>query len=362
MNGETLRYLADVADLARLDLDAAALTLSLSRRRFMARYSGAYARGYRQYTVEPKDAGEFEISVSANRFKTLAGMFADTESVTVEPQEGGLSLRAPNFRAELATWGEAGDPPEVDRKALEFTATLNADELISEIDSASEFTADSYLRQALTGLWLEFKPKTLIIRAFDGFGALYESKIEAEITGKGVMVVPTDDFRQGARLIGSGKVVIGKPQGEDAVVLYKLREADDVKDARKTALFRSSIYATDWPDIGPIMKPRDPVAEFTVERTQVRNLITSAKVLETGPDIDLRPRGKNNIEFSAQSEAGRFTATVKGNLPNAIKYDRDAIAKVLTLGLQLDFAIPSKPNEPTLVTADQRRCWIVTRV
>lgn len=344
MNGATLRFLSGVADIARLDLEAAAVTLRSQGGELQAIYAGAYARGVRYAQA---DVPDFSISVNAGRFKVLASMFLEEDTVAVRHLGTRLGLSSKTSQASLQQWGEESDPPAFDRDNVEFVARLKAATFIGEIEAAQEFTAESVLRPALTGIRLDFQDK-LRVTAFDGFGALYESEVSAKIRGEGAMIVPTADFVLGARLIADGDIIVVKPKGQQAAILYNSK-----------ALFRSSLIALPWPETSSIQR-FDQQTQFKVEAFQIRNLVAGAKALESGPDIEVKAQ-KGHVLFSAESEAGAFTTAVKGALNAPLRFDAATLAKVTRLGPVLDFFVPDSPNLATRVESEHRKAWIMTR-
>ena len=105
--GSEIKYLAGVCDLAKLDIEAAAVTLtSEPNGRLSALYAGMYARGSR---IAAGDGADFSISINANQFKTLALMFSDEDNVKLERSKLGLRIRSRGSDALLREWGEEGE-------------------------------------------------------------------------------------------------------------------------------------------------------------------------------------------------------------------------------------------------------------
>lgn len=355
LNGSTLKYLAGVADLARLDLEAAAITLVSQDGQMTACYAGMYARGLRRGEAGTPD---FSISISAVQFKDLAAMFTDEESVAMIRNEAGLLMQSRHSHATLRQWGEESEFPTFDRSAVDFAARLPANVLISEIDAAQEFTAESMLRPALTGIRLVFgdvaMPKgkaernKLHIEASDGFAVLFQADVDATVKGEGELVVPTSDFILGARLTADGDAILLKPRGEQAVVIYNA-----------TALFRSSLIAAPWPNIDRIVNVTH-TSRLQVEAAQVRNLTAGVKTLGSGPEVSVTNK-KGRVEFRTESEAGSYSTTVKGKVDVPMRYGAEYLSKLVKLGPVLDFNVPAVADDPTLVVSEHRRCWIMPR-
>lgn len=350
MNGSSLKHLADVADLARLDIEAAGITLRAGDGMLTAGYQGQYARGWR--TIAIPESFDFEVSVSASRFKAIVAMFSEDDDVELRVLDSGLRLRTQSSNALLTYWGEVDDFAEIDKKQIELAARMPTSLLIEELTAAAAFVSDSQTQPALTGINLTFGAGAgLKIMAFDGGGALYASNVEAKVKGAGSITVPTQDFLVGARLIQTGEVIIAKPKGQDAIALY---------NPDLGSLFRSSAIIVPYPDVSTVMKPLRRQS-FDVNSGMIRNLVLSAKVLDGGPDISVASRG-GRVYFGSRGEAGTFTVSTKGEIDAKLHYDAETLDKVTKLGPVLKFSVPARPGQPTLVESDHRKCWVVTRV
>lgn len=347
MDGKTLKYLAAVCELARLDVQAAAITLSSDAGRLQASYAGIYANGSR--TVEGQDEGDWELSVSASQFKALAAMYDDDDSIRAVITGDALRLSSRTMTTTLRRWGERNDPVEIDAEDVRIAARISAPVLLSELDAAMGFVSDSNYMPALTGIRLDFG-KRLRILAFDGVQALFQSTLRARITGKGSLIVPTQDFILGARLVNEDDAVIAQPNDTDHIALFN-----------SGSLFRSSLMAGLWPDVSRVIAKRDYPSTFNVEAATIRNLVAGAKALDSGPDIYVRPT-RGHVIFGLEGESGKFAVAVPGSVAQPLRYDVDTLGRVVKLGSVLTFHVPKAPDEPTLIESEHRRCWVVTRV
>ena len=347
MNAGTFRYLAAVSDLAKLDLEVAGVTLRAADSAVEAVYAGNYARGKRRAEYDGKP---FEISVSASRFKAIAGMFAsDDEEIRLEPIGDSLRVSSRVLRVTLQQWGAPSDAPLLDTSNIELAGRMPAGELISEVETAIAFVSDSQMRQELTGIRLDFMRGALRIMAYDGAAVAFESTIPMKTRGEGTILVPSQDFLLGARLIATGDAIIAKPQDAPAIAIYN-----------DTSLFRSSALSGSWPDLSRLFAKRK-TARFQVEAATIRNICAAAKAFESGPDVRVTPVGEL-IRFDIESESGKFTAAVKGSISSPLIYDVDALSKAVRIGAVLNFDVPSEAWEPTVISCDRRKCWVVTRV
>lgn len=351
MNGSNLKYLAAVADLARLDLEAAALTIMAGEGVITASYHGNYARGYRQSAYD--GTGAIYNSVSAARFKAMASLFEDDESVDILPGSDGsgvgVILRSQRSRSVVTGWGEPTEPPDLSITQAELTARMPTAEFLSEFEIAASFAAKSQVRPSLEGVRITFTKNRLLLTAYDGAGALYISRIRARVQGSGSMIVPTADFLQGAKLVGDGDIIITKPANLDAVILQNDR-----------AFFRSGLIVDQWPDMRSVTET-EHATEFTVEAAQVRNIVAASKALNGALDVSVTQRGRF-VLFATEGEGGSFTVAVNGEVKaRELFYDVNTLDKAIRLGPVLTFAVAASPHNPTLVSSEHRRCWIMTR-
>lgn len=354
MNGLILKHLAAVGDLAKLDLEAAAIVLRYDGGTHLrAGYGGAYARGMRQVEVSDDELPPFSLSLNAAQFKAIASMFPDDESVAIKLGPRRVTLRSTSSNASLNQWGEADDEsfPEFDRGQVAMGIQVDADALIAEIEVASDFASESYLHAALTGIRLAFNDD-LNVMTYDGGQALFESSVpvKRKLKASGTIIVPRQDFVIGCKLAAEGDTWLFKMADSEAVVIRS-----------KNALFRCVLQAGVWPDVSRIMQQSNQT-HFQVDAAQIKNLVAGANALKSEPDVHVRPEKGGRISFSTESEAGKFSTIVKGNLETELRYDKTLLGKVTKLGPVLDFYAPDKAYEPTVIEEGIRKCWIVTRI
>jgi len=356
LNGSTLHYLAGVADLVKLDIEAAALSLRAEDGRISASYTANYAGGKR---IAEYQGDTFLLSVSAGRFKTLVSMFdADDEvQCAVVGTEGdpGLRLRSKRMTTTLRIWGQAaGEPVAIKRRDAEFAFRMPVGELISELEIASAFIAETAAHGALMqGIKFDLDNGRLRLLASDRVSVLYESAIRVSGEGQGSVVLPAQDALLGARLVAEGDVIIAKG-----------RDSDIVSFQGGNALFRSATFAGEWPDMSRVTQKRKAASTLTIESAALRNIVDGSKALDTGPDVDVN-QGRNGrgAVLSIAGESGSFAVAVEGTLQTPrLRYDRAALSRVVKMGSVLTFNATEKNFEPTLITSEHRRCWVMTRI
>jgi hypothetical protein len=112
-----------------------------------------------------------------------------------------------------------------------------------------------------------------------------------------------------------------------------------------------------------VMKVPKMTGALKIEAAALRNIVDSARALDTGPDVDVKPGKGNNVVFSVRSEVGSFAVAVDGSITTpSLRYHVLALSRVVKMGSILDFVIPSQNFRPTLITSENRKCWMMTRI
>lgn len=354
MKGSELRYLAGVADLARLDLEAASATLIATGGDVTAIYRGLYAYGDR--VVRGTKTEPFTAHINAAQFKALAAMFVEDDEVRLsyDPKRG-VSLSSKQTATTLKEWGEAVDhlsPPDL--KSLEMQCSISGPALASELETALDFVSESHTRPAFTGIRLAWQRSAMRVMAYDGVAALYLSIVpDIEVKGQAELILPAKDIALGGKLIAENapkKTMIEKPKGEEALYIYNAK-----------SLFRSPTVRAEWPNTSELTAEMQESTSFDVESAQIKNLTAGVRVFGAGPDIDVSEI-KGRVLFQSRSDMGSFTTAVRGSLKAPLKYDAETLSKVTKLGPVLRFHVPDQPYKPTIVQAGHRKCWVQTRI
>lgn len=309
-----------------------------------------YAHGKRE--IEG-DSVPFLLSVNAAQFKVFAAMFRDEDQVKIAPTPTGISITSGTARVHLTKLLDLREDDLVMPRpeSAMYIARMPAGTLIGEVDAASAFVSTSNTQPAFQGVRLDFAEKDgMYVSAYDGSGAFYRSYLPIKLRAEkpGHITLPWDDFLKGARLIGDGTVTLIKDK-HDAVYLLN-----------KRALFRTTVLMVTWPDITKLTEHRNST-HFKVDSGQLRDLVNSARALGSEMGVDVT-ESKGRVLFKTESEAGAFRTSVRGHITTALRYDVETLAKVVKLGPVLDFYVPEKNYEPTIVQCDDRKCWILTRV
>lgn len=347
MLGHELQFLAEVADLARLDFDAAAVTLQKLDGRLVSRYRGAYSSGQRWLDLE--DAPDIHVAVSAMQFKSLVALFTDEEEVEVTLREKVLRLRSAvktvdlNTRPDLEAV-EAYDP-EPGMEYIEAPLAV----LLNEVECATEFSARSMAKPILTGLKISSITGKMGIQSSDGISALFQTVIDVSSTAKMDMVAPGYDLVLGLKLLSSGMVKVVRTQEPNNIILYG-----------DQAIFRSAILAGEWPDFAKVRADREG-QRVTLDTSLIRSLVQSVRILGTSNDLRLRGDGEYVYLETMEGEVGAFQAKVPSEVKGSYLFDVNSFLLAMNLGSKLDFKLPLEANAPTLVTSGERKFWMTGR-
>lgn len=347
MKGRQLHYLAEVADLARLDFEAASITLVNHEGRMVSRYKGAYSSGQRWFDGATAIPDDLCVAVSAMRFKSLAGLFTDEEDIRIIHEGSKIRLQSTVKGIDLNLMGEPdGLEPYAPIDTDYIEAPVN--DVLREIETSAEFSARSMARPVLTGIKIEGREGVLKIESSDGVSTLFESEVPVQGETDLDMVVPGYDFVLGLRLISEGSVKIFR--SGTRVTLYG-----------DNATFTSVLLNGVWPDFSKVRQEqeRQPV---TLESHLVRACVQSVRILGTSNDLRLRGDGENLFLETVEGEAGHFEAKIPSTINGTYTYDVGAFLLAQELGSELIVQLPEQPKIPTLVESGKRRFWIASKV
>lgn len=348
MLGSQLKFLAEVADLARLDFEAAAITLVNHEGRLVSRYQGAYSSGQRWLDIP--DAPMISLAVSAMQFKSLASLFDPDEEVIVTEISKGLNLKSNRFKIDLNAHGQPeGIEPYEPIEQNYVIAPVPT--LLRELECASEFSARSMARPVLTGLRISGQDGKLDVQSSDGISSLFETVIDVEGDSSIDMVVPAYDLVLGLRLLDSGMAKLMKTTTPaNRVALYG-----------QSAIFQSSILTGTWPEFAKIRQERKR-QEVKISTAFIRSLVQSVRILGTSNDLRLRGDGEFLYLETIEGESGRFEAKIESDVQGTYTFDVGSFLLAQGLGSELQFKLPNEGGVPTLVESGTRKYWIAAKL
>lgn len=339
MRGSELKYLANTAELARLDLETAPLTLATIKGGLVAKYQGAYSSGQRLVRIQ--DAPPTDVAVSAARLRDLASLFDDSDNVTVGREGNTIRFGTPSAALSLATAGPPlGLSPFVPR-GEGVSLTIDAKTLYSEVMLAAEFTAKSQARPILTGIRLARVEAGLLIQASDGQMAVFEEVIPCGEGGYGFDVVsPAYDLVLGLKVVGGDEVKLFKPPTARLYVF----STDGCFDCALMA------EASKWPVDGFDRAHRPVERTPLIMPAQIlKNVLNSSKVLQAGNYIYLEGDGRRILLRTERSEIGEFATALDGGIVGRWRLDVDLMALAVKLG-----------DPPTFMMADASTAVLVS--
>lgn len=351
MKGSQLQFLAEVADLARLDFEAASITLITYEKRLVSRYQGAYSSGQRW--LELKDIEnpppKLATTVSAMQFKSLVGLFSDEEEVDVSVRGTKIHLQSQIKGIDMSIRGEPEgvepfEPPSDEWVEAPVSVVLR------EIECASEFSARSMAKPILTGLRIVGQNGRLGIQSSDGVSTLFETRIAVNGGQQMDMITPGYDLVLGLKLLGTGNVKLLRMPNVQRVGLYG-----------DSAVFQSSLLAGTWPDFSKVRQPHHRQS-VKINSSLVRSLVQSVRILGASNDLRLRSDGENLHLETVEAEAGSFDAKIASNVQGTYTFDVGSFLLAQSLGPELVVQLPNEGRVPTLIEAGQRRFWIAAKL
>jgi len=359
MLGKQLKYLAGVADIARMDFESAALTLNSEDGKLTSIYIGGFSSGWREVDDDSLVDNEFNVSVHALKFKAVASLFADDESIILDlSNPDSLKLRSKHSQATLQRWSEETSRADVweddEVKDPLFGFRMQAAALVTEVDVASGFVSENSIKAIFTGVRLQVSKKQARLTAFDGFGCLVESYLDCKTRGEGETTPPSADFMLGLKLVaGANDIIVARPRNRDAVVVY---------NSDRSAMFRCSVIADKWPSTEKITDAPIVGTELKMPLESVKNLTTGGKVFDTG-EIILEPVGNMTRFIVRADEGGEYTTRIKGAIEHRSIYDLTMFARVAHLDSEIKLTVPPSSVYPTVAVSKHgnRRAWLVAR-
>lgn len=354
MQGSDLKYLVGVSDVARLDQDAAALTITCDGEHMTSIYVGNYSGGWRE--VDSTGVKPFTIALAAAKTKQLVGLFKDDEPVQVTHKEQQLTIVGKSSRLNLQEWSQPRDIEEVgrnfSRKDIDAAIMLPGQQLLSEMEVASQYASDTTLNQVLMGVRFQSSENGIVLTAFDGFGMLFQSTLEARVDRQMDIVIPAKDLVLGLKLVATpNQMVLVKLADSDVVAMYD-REAP-------TATFRCSALAGKWPKTEDVVGMPIYGSTHKLSPESIRTLATAGRAFEC-KDITLQPQGDYSV-FKIDAEGGGYVVRIDGKVTEPMIYDMDSLSKLSQIGSEIEITVPSTPDLPTIAKAGNRRCWLVAR-
>lgn len=354
MLGKHMKFLAEVADLARLDFEAASITLKTKGDKLYSRYRGAYSSGQRWLTAE--DIGEelpqLDLAVSAVQFKSLVGLFNEELPLSVIIRGNAVRMEGSGSRIDLATRSEIEDLEDEEKVAGNLIIDSRIDLLQKEFEVASEFAARSMASPILTGLRVSSEGGGLLsCEASDGY-CLYVSEFAVADTGKFDAVLQAYDTVLGLKLLHEG------------TVKAYLTENGNLTLLGERSMFRSGIVRGNWPATERIRADFDRQDPIIIPSSIIRSLVQSVRILGTSNDLVLKGDGETLFLQTTASESGAFQASIPAKIEGQFIYDVSYYLLALNLGAQLTISIPTPDStrSSTYLECDHRHFWMGQRI
>lgn len=348
MLAQDLKRLADVAEIAKLDIAPGAVTLAPTENGILAYYEGAYAAG--GIIVAAGDLQK-QVSVSATEFSALVALFDTNTDVILKATASELSLSTRSRRVKLRF---RGDPSIEGYVRLQETARDGSVKLapfLKEATFASTVSAVAMTAPILRGIRV-VRAKTVVgIQAANGTSLVYETSIPGKSKGEKVEIAaPAEDLLLALRVLGQSEdVFFGTgPTGKTLVL------------SNETAVVKIATLAGQWPEMGQLRNLMFSQA-ISLPVPSIKALTTAARAYRSGSEATIRPgKGQTIILETEETETGQFQEVLPGLLTSTFVLDiadLDTASKMVSDAVVLEFS-----DQMARMTTEGRKLYLLTRV
>lgn len=350
MEGRTLKRLAEVGEMSKLDLSPGAVTLSPIDGGVLSWYSGVSAAGGVEAQVS--DGLSRPVSVYSSEFKEIAGLFDDDVDVKLKPDASELVLQAGTRRVALRYLEKPDTSVYTQiRDHLASTITVDRDEFYREMQYAAQVTAVTMTTPVLTGIRITANKSAMGFQAMNGSSLVFQAAIKAEASEEFQIVAPTNDMLTALRLLDSE--IIGIHQTGRSIVIQ----------GTGGVVKLSTLDPKPWPT-NAVTKLRE--LEFTesvtIPAASIRAIAAAVRAYKATNDVVIRPSqaaGKALLETRA-SEMGQFQEVISASLSKPYVFDvadLETASRMAADKLTLEFS----PNM-ALAKNGMRKLYVLCRV
>lgn len=346
MQGQSLKWLAKVCDLARVDIDSSApVLLESDGETLSVHYRGQYSSASR--TVREDDLAVFNAVLGAKQFKDAVSLLDDDADVSFRQTPSGMTLQTKGFRFQLRKELREVDPLVPSDGRL---VTVSG-KLLGEVTLASKFVATSLARAIFTGIKLTLHQDRVEVEASDGYGLLFRSSVDASGGPKKPIsvVVPTYDFQLGTQIVGAAENIY-----------LAVDPGHTISLTTEAAAFDCSLLTGEWPRLE--LKSSNLAQQLEINTSILRQAVSAARVLESGRELTFaQTERKGWLTLSAESEKGRFETAVRGRVPKTLVYDVDALGKISEMGSE-GIVFEIELDAPLHVHNGDRHAWLLNKL
>lgn len=349
MLGSTLHRLAEIVEVAKLDLQPTAMTLSPFEGGTLAWYAGHSAAG--GIEVSEITGLEAPISISPFEFKDLSSLFDDNQQVVVKATDSTLLLTAKGRRVTL----KKNNEPDLRlyttlRDQSASILTVDKADLLREITFAAAVVSLTLANRVLTGIRMVASGDAIELTAANGFSLVFEASLEADVKEDVALLLAPTETLAALKILGDAEHV-GMHVNNRALVMQ-------TKDAIVRIATLSGLDK--WPPMANLQQLIF-TEDLKVPAQALRALTAAARAYDkSASDVVLRPSGQSGVAMleTKSTELGQFQEGLLGGLSRQYTLsvaDLETATKMSDV-LHLEFS-------PTmaLVTADRRRLYVLTR-
>lgn len=345
MLAQDLKRLADVAEVAKLDIAPRPLVLAPTESGTLAWYDGSFSAG--GVVVQSTGLSEM-VSVSAADFAAIAELFDTNADVTLKVTGNELQLSTRTRKARL----RFRDVPSIDRY-LQLQATAREGSakfapFLKEATLASTVAGTSMSAPILRGIRVVRGKSEVGIQAANGYSSVFETRVPGSTKQRSEVVAPNVDLTLALKVLGSSEDVYFGSGDYRTLVL-----------SNDSAIVKIATLAGQWPDMNHL-KYLLFAQSVIIPVPTIKALVTAARVYKSGGDTTLRPgKGETFILETNETENGQFQEVLPGFLTKSYVLDMadlDIAAGMVNDAITLDFS-----DSMARMTVDGRKLYILTR-
>lgn len=349
MLGKTLKRLASVAVVSKLDITPNAVLLYEDEGATIAAYYGTYAACTLRVDEE-LHLGGISAAVSPQEFADIVALFQDDKEVKAEFGDA-YSLVMQQGRRKQTLKRDSRTPPEGQViLAPEWAFTVKQSDFIKEIAAASEIRASTAQVPVLTGIRIVAAKSIQKVgfQASNGSSLVFEAKLDAEVFNDFEVVAPADDLALALRLFQDSTLRVGR-------MGRRLRIESDHTSVRVGTV------QGDWPALSQAARQHKFDESLEMPTAILKALTQAARAYKATNDVRIGPDSEGGIRIEThESELGQFQEWLDGTLSRRYVFDvadLEQAIKILGDTCSLELA----PNVAS-ATNGERRLFIRTKV
>lgn len=354
MEAKQVKRLADIADIARMDLTPRAITLSPRPSGIMASYFGVYVAGAIHVTLPPIQIHSLTrtVSIAAAEFHDLVALFDDNMDVDLRPGDAALQLAAGRRRASLRYLPDnppTASDPEIALYTAPADGTVRTETFVRDMRMALAITSDELTQPILTGIRLILTGAAFGIQTANGSSLVFQSASPAIVHNKVEVVLPSTDIAR----------VLNLMRGETVDICTDGRAVILRSDAAVVKLPR---MMGAWPKLSERLSQLRFDDHVQVPVPLIKAMAAAARAYKaSGGDVILRPTEGGIMLETRDSELGQFQDVIPGTIQRSYAIDADNLDIAVKVAAEPEIEI-SFAQTMAMTKIGTRKLYIGLRV